>query len=526
MKCDENQANNLESTVNRVFMEKAESLKPVLFETKTAPANLLCVKKDPKGNWYSEKEAPFSALREKILLQNDTVYLDFGGHQVGYLTLRIAPVGCPADSPAHLRLRFGETLREIMESPEEYHGWLSESWIQDERIHIDAIPATYHLPRRYAFRYCSVEVLNSTAKYQVRIKDVFCTQVTSADMRKVPALKCKDPQLRKIYAVGIRTLRDCMQTVFEDGPKRDRRLWVGDLRLEALADYATFKNYDLVRRCLYLFAGMTGVDGRVSAYQYVEPETILGDNVLYDYSLFFIVCLYDYYQETHDDSFVRELWGVAWRQIELSLERLDSRSLVKDSDDWWCFLDWGDGLNKQAGAQAILIYTLRMAKVLAALGGTCEQKKIIVQAIRATEKAAVDFLWDENSGLFVSGSKRQVSSVSQIWMILARVMPDDQNRQLCERVLKKETGIPLVTPYMHHYFVEAMLQCGMKTEAARLIKDYWGGMIRNGTDTYWEIYDPENPEFSPYGSPIVNSYCHAWSCTPTYFIRKYFQDRE
>ena len=27
-----------------------------------------------------------------------------------------------------------------------------------------------------------------------------------------------------------------MQDVFEDGPKRDRRLWLGDLRLEALAN--------------------------------------------------------------------------------------------------------------------------------------------------------------------------------------------------------------------------------------------------------------------------------------------------
>ena len=39
--------------------------------------------------------------------------------------------------------------------------------------------------------------------------------------------------------VSQRTLRDCMQTVFEDGPKRDRRLWLGDLRLQALANYAT-----------------------------------------------------------------------------------------------------------------------------------------------------------------------------------------------------------------------------------------------------------------------------------------------
>lgn len=38
---------------------------------------------------------------------------------------------------------------------------------------------------------------------------------------------------------------------------------------------------------------------------------------------------------------------------------------------------------------------------------------------------------------------------------------------------------------------------------------------------FYELFDPQSKNFSPYGSPIINSYCHAWSCTPTYFIRKY-----
>ena len=37
-------------------------------------------------------------------------------------------------------------------------------------------------------------------------------------------------------------------------------------------------------------------------------------------------------------------------------------------DAFWCFLDWGDGLNKQAGATAVLIYCIRygirLAKIL------------------------------------------------------------------------------------------------------------------------------------------------------------------
>ena len=46
-------------------------------------------------------------------------------------------------------------------------------------------------------------------------------------------------------------------------------------------------------------------------------------------------------------------------------------------------------------------------------------------------------------------------------------------------------------------------------------------MIKLGADTYWEAFEPEDPDYSPYGSPIVSSYCHAWGCTPAYLIKKY-----
>ena len=61
----------------------------------------------------------------------------------------------------------------------------------------------------------------------------------------------------------------------------------------------------------------------------------------------------------------------------------------------------------------------------------------------------------------------------------------------------------------------------MKDAALEAIDGYWGQMIDDGADCYFELYDPQNKYVSPYGSRIINSYCHAWSGTPAYFIRKY-----
>jgi hypothetical protein len=74
---------------------------------------------------------------------------------------------------------------------------------------------------------------------------------------------------------------------------------------------------------------------------------------------------------------------------------------------------------------------------------------------------------------------------------------------------------------MYHHYVEALLQEGFREEAVRIIKLYWGGMVENGADTFWEVYYPEDVTFSPYGDEMINSYCHAWSCTPCYLFRKY-----
>ena len=66
-----------------------------------------------------------------------------------------------------------------------------------------------------------------------------------------------------------------------------------------------------------------------------------------------------------------------------------------------------------------------------------------------------------------------------------------------------------------------MLRCGMSDEARTYVEDYWGGMIDKGADTFWEAYDPTDDLYSPYGFHPLNSACHAWSCTPVYFIHRY-----
>ena len=80
----------------------------------------------------------------------------------------------------------------------------------------------------------------------------------------------------------------------------------------------------------------------------------------------------------------------------------------------------------------------------------------------------------------------------------------------------------MVSPYMFHHYIDACIRTGRKEKAYSAMTGYWGGMIKEGADTFFELFNPDNPDESPYGGTIVNSYCHAWSCTPTYFLRRFF----
>jgi hypothetical protein len=364
-----------------------------------------------------------------------------------------------------------------------------------------------------------IDVIDTSPNFGIRFRDFGARAVTSAH-NDPPPLPVGTPEyLRRIDAVGLTTLRDCMQTVFEDGPRRDRRLWVGDLRLQALTNYCTFRNNDLVKRCLYLFAGLPREDGLVAACVYDEPKPLCGRQFIMDYAVLFGSTVLDYVKTTGDTNTARELWPVVRRQFEIAGKFVNGDGLFTDPKDWWIFIDWREELEKTASMHGVLLFGYRQAVELAGLVGADKDAAGYSRRIEQMTSAARSRFFDPKLGVFVSGPARQVSWATQAWMVHSGVASREQGAAALRRTMRMADAIRPGTPYLYHYFLDAMLTCGLKKEARELMGTYWGGMVEAGADTFWEIYDPSNPLLSPYKDVLVNSYCHAWSCTPSYFIR-------
>jgi hypothetical protein len=312
-----------------------------------------------------------------------------------------------------------------------------------------------------------------------------------------------------------------MHTVLEDGPSAIRPLvdW-RPCRVAGVANAENLWQLRLVKRCLYLFAALAHENGLVPACVFEAPEPHRGHCDILDYAALYVPTLLEYAHASGDWETARELWPVARRQLEGVLEYINEDGLFIDPGNWWIFIDWQAVLNKQTAMHGVAIYSLRrgieLAQHLGCAEDTGKWQIIMDKMVSAAREKLLNA-----QGLFVSGSENQISWASQVWMILAEVVSPAQGADILRAVQSHPEAVCPAGPYLYHYVVEAMLHCGLNEEARNLLYSYWGGMAERGAKTFWEVFDPQHPLLSPYNNHLINSYCHAWSCTPTYFIRQH-----
>jgi hypothetical protein len=78
---------------------------------------------------------------------------------------------------------------------------------------------------------------------------------------------------------------------------------------------------------------------------------------------------------------------------------------------------------------------------------------------------------------------------------------------------------------MRFYELETLCMMGYQSKVLDEMKDYWGGMLKEGATTFWEKYNPTEKgtqHLAMYGRPYGKSLCHAWGASPVYLFGKYY----
>lgn len=508
------------------WLQKAEQNKPELIVSEKRPLQMVTVMEDAASyqGWKILPAGDPTSFFGTDFPVRSAVILDFGEHLTGHVSFSLASGKKTPDSPARFRFTFGEMPSEMGVSFDPYPGTLSRAWLQDETVTVSVVPGTVTIPRRVAFRYLKIEVV-AAPSYDFSFSDVVCHATTSVKKMPEPLPASVSQQLRDIDRIALMTLKECMQTVYEDGPKRDRRLWIGDLYLESLGNNYSFRQFDITRRCLYLVAGVCNADGYLFPNVFEEPKPHAeGNSILYEYSLLFGATLKDYLEVSGDRETAEDLWPVVKRQNEIVRAYLGNDGLMdfeKLQRDFWVFVDWREGLHKEVAAQGVALFALQQTVALAKMLGRENEVADLPAMIKKMSAAARKTFLEKRTGLYVGKLNKQISYASQIWMILGGVAAGKDGAKALAALETAENVCYPGTPYLYHYYIQALIDCGMHAEAREKFTAYWGGMAAKGADTFWEAYDPTNDFISPYNFYPINSYCHAWSCTPVYFVRKY-----
>ncbi|WP_179858868.1 alpha-L-rhamnosidase-related protein [Lactiplantibacillus plantarum] len=507
-------------TANPKLLTKASISVPLTTRT-IQPRRYLVV---TKINQATLATATWQPVTGAIALhKHERLIYDLGALYVGHFQVAIDVAGSPMDASLLMRTRFAEQLQELSVDASRVTSWLPTAWIQDDTRHVELLPTTVQFERRYSCRYIMLEPVGQSLKWQPVLADAEFRAASAVLKQAVQPFSNDPPELYKIDQVCLETLRNTMQTVFEDGTKRDRRLWLLDFRMQAKVDYVTFKHMNLARRCLYLFGAFSDQEGRLPADILTRTKIPVADDLYwFDYQLQFIMAVAEYIDATRDRVVLNDLYPVVKRSFEFIKVQLTTGLTVGQRAD--VFVDWSTNCNKEAAVQGILVQAMKAFLKLALQWKDPDVNEI--QAwIEDLKIATIKEFYDSDKDVFISGPNQEVNLLAQIQLLLANVLPSNEQQRALQQLLHDfDFTNTAVTPSTEALLAEVLLQNGQTKVAIDIIRQYWGAMVANGADTFWEVFDQTDANYSPYGSILLNSYCFGWSCYPAYLLRTYLSD--
>ena len=453
----------------------------------------------PAAQWnFDRMDTPPSAYRLPTLRQEpvaqesigEGMLYDFGRETFGYVRLS-GLVGV-----AHLY--YGESREEALD--------------KDHCETLDIVSPHQELGSK-AFRYVYVKTADNS-HYDSLSMDY---EYAPYDESHSGTFACSDKLLNKIWEVGAYTMDLTTREFFLDGIKRDRWTWSGDAIQSYLMNYYLRFDTECVKRTIRQLRGKDPVTAHI--------------NTIMDYTFYWFKSILDYYQYTGDLTFISEMYPKMCTLMDYVLERTNSDGLVEGKADDWIFVDWVDFPMHKRGVLAfeqILFYKALMTMHTCAtlLHQTDPYQQLAENVIGKTRQ----LLWDDDRQAWEHAIEEgeinhQITKFPNMFAILYDIVDDATKRNIVDSVMENNKIDPITTPYMRFYELEALCMMGRQTQVLQEIRNYWGGMLREGATSFWEKYIPSEQgteHLAMYGRPYGKSLCHAWGASPVYLLGRYF----
>ncbi len=423
--------------------------------------------------------------KEKV---NGGILFDFGTELFGYLNIN------GVDEKDEIDVFYGESREEALDT--EY------SYITDKISE----KSNYRLRQR-AFRYVYIKTLSEGVEI-------------SADFEYLPleprgSFACNNELFNKIISAASYTFHLNCREAFFDGIKRDRWVWSGDAYQSARINRYLFADKEIEQRTLI------GLIGKEPIEQHI--------NTILDYSLLWIIALYEHYMTYGDKVFLSRIYPMAKKLLEFCETRLNEDGFIEGLPEDWTFIDWSR-IDKCGAVCAEQILLIKVYSVMAAISEelkTGEHDELIKKS-DLLKRRVNEYYWNEDVGAFIDSyksGKNHVTRHANIFAVMYGIASEEQAQSILKNVLKNDKIRKITTPYFEGYELDALAKLGEFGAVEEMLASYYGGMINLGAQTIWEEYHPEMSgiqHYAMYGGKYEKSLCHAWGAGPIYLFGRYY----
>ena len=446
----------------------------------------------PPSSFHLERRE-FRPLHHDSIATNGTLY-DFGKETFGYLKIK--------GLQGTVHIYYGESREEALD--------------KEHCETLDVLTSCRDLVVTHskAFRYVYIEKNGGTTYDEVTMDYEFAPY----DQLHSGSFRCSDEGINKIWDVAAYTMDLTTREFFMDGIKRDRWTWSGDAIQSYLMNYYLRFDTECVKRTIRQLRGKDPVTAHV--------------NTIMDYTFYWFKSILDYYQYTGDVDFVREMWPRMVTLMDYVEGRLNVDGMAEGQSDDWIFVDWVDFPMHKRGTlcfeQILLMKAMETMALCAKLLGI-NKSDYRVKSEELRNKIKQTF-WSYDLKAYYHAIEdgqmnRQITKFPNMFAILYGLAYEEERCEIMKSVMLNPDIPAITTPYMRFYELETLCLDGLQTQVLQEMRDYWGGMLREGATSFWEKYVPSETgtqHLAMYGRPYGKSLCHAWGASPIYLLGKYY----
>ncbi|MGC9259037.1 MAG: alpha-L-rhamnosidase C-terminal domain-containing protein [Phycisphaerae bacterium] len=312
---------------------------------------------------------------------------------------------------------------------------------------------------------------------------------------------CSDPMLTRIwytaaYTVKLNLLKKSFGAILMD--RGDRISWTGDAHIAQAAAMVAFGNWDSVRQNLE------------------STEKI--SNGIATYVLYWVKSLLDYHRYTGDDALLRKYLPDAQRHLDQELVNYAHPAIGFYGSDERVGADFEYPQCREAKTafRMLFIGSCRdFASAAAAIGRMDLHEKYERIAEAKIKELRTNSSWYEPFGIHACAE-----------VINAGFATQSERQAIIRQAFMNRVDRLSYAPFNQFFILQAMARLGEFDAALQTIHDCWGGQVRYGGTTFFEVYRPSWDAMLKRNDPVPNcqtgytSLCHPWSSGVAYWLTR------